>query len=165
MTQATTLTWTSPVSHLPALGFPNATADSGAGGQFAPTVVAPRGRTVLVVDDEPTLRSLAQLVLERAGFRALTATDGGTGLRLLREHAGEVGAVLLDLELPDLGGDEVFRQLREICPGLPVVLASGHDQQAALREPFRDTLAGFLQKPFRISDLVTTIQSAVAPAV
>ena len=75
--------------------------------------------TVLVVDDEEIVRSLAKKMVEIAGFSVLTANDGEEAVRLYREHQDEIACVLLDLTMPKMGGEETFRAIRQISPGCP----------------------------------------------
>lgn len=117
--------------------------------------------TILVVDDEPTVREVARLSLEARGFTVLTAEDGPSGIALFEKRRDDVDAVLLDLTMPGLSGAETLAVLTEMKPGLPVVLTSGHGEQEVW-ERFRGRrLAGFVQKPFRPRDLVSRIVQAL----
>lgn len=107
--------------------------------------------TVLVVDDEPYIRSLSQSILERAGFQTILAEDGIDALAKYQEAEGEVHAVLLDLTMPRMAGPETFRALRGLTPEMPVVLMSGYSEEEATSE--FDGLIGFIKKPFHATDL------------
>ena len=72
--------------------------------------------TILVIDDEPAVRRVARLVLERLGFDVLDAADGLDGLEVYRQQQGRIRLTLLDLTMPRLDGEETFRQLRLIDP-------------------------------------------------
>jgi PAS domain S-box-containing protein len=109
--------------------------------------------TILVVDDEAGVRSLAKAVLERHGFTVLTASDGAKGVRTFRNHADQITAVLLDMTMPRAGGEEAFQEMRRIRPDLPVILVSGYDEQDATHRFAGQGLAGFVQKPFQIDVL------------
>ncbi len=119
---------------------------------------AARG-TVMVVDDEDVVRRMAQRILEDAGFDVLAAADGEEAIERFRGHGGPVAAVLLDLTMPRLGGEETLQRLRQLAPDLPVILTSGYSEsEIALRfEGVR--LEGFLHKPFRPSDLLERIRA------
>lgn len=122
----------------------------------------PATATILVVDDEPTVLELARVSLEERGFDVLTAADGPSAIALFEERHDEVDAVLLDLTMPFLSGDETLEALFRLKPGLPVVLTSGHGEQE-VREKFGGRgLAGFVQKPFRSRELVSQIERALA---
>lgn len=115
--------------------------------------------TVLVVDDEEVVRALAIRVLERAGYRVLSASGGHDALALLEAHRGEVAAVLLDLCMPDLHGREVLARIRASDPGLPVVLSSGLDPSEAGEG---GDGVSFLQKPYRLGELLEAVRAAIA---
>ena len=104
--------------------------------------------TVLVVDDEPSVAKVAARTLASAGMQALVASDGAEALALHRERGGKVDLVLLDLNMPGLPGDEVYRALRRESPGLPILLSSGHPEEAALARIEGGEVVAFLQKPY-----------------
>ncbi len=120
--------------------------------------------TVLVVDDDETVRAVAKMMLEDAGFRVLTAADGLEGVALYRERADEVVAVLLDMTMPHLGGEETFRELRRIRPDVRVLLSSGYNEQDAVARFSGKGLAGFLQKPYRASALLAKLREVLEGA-
>ena len=123
----------------------------------ARTQPALRG-TVLVVDDEEAVRSVAALSLRAAGVQALEANDGETALRIYREQKETIDMILLDLTMPGIGGDETLRQLRAISPQLPVVVMSGYSEGETMRRCASFGVAGYLPKPFEIADLLARIQ-------
>jgi CheY-like chemotaxis protein len=113
----------------------------------------PRGTgLILVVDDEPTVRDLARAVLERYGYSVLTAENGEAAVDLFRCHADTITAVLLDLTMPVMGGGEAFRLMNQIRPGIPIILSSGYSE-SSLRDEFKGTLAGVINKPYTVSEL------------
>ena len=128
----------------------------------APSVRPPAVRgTILVADDEEVVRSMARRILEQAGFDVLTAADGRDAVEYFREHAADVSAVLLDLTMPRLGGEEALRVLRQIRPGVRVVITSGYSESDIATRFEGQDLDGFLQKPFRPADLVECIALAL----
>jgi len=129
-------------------------------------VPAWQGRgTILVVDDESGMRHLARAILEASGFTVLTACDGADALNVFRRHAGEVAAILLDLTMPVMSGEETASELRRIRAGVPIVLSSGYSEQEMAGRFAGKGLAGFLKKPYEPSDLTTALQRALAPRV
>jgi CheY-like chemotaxis protein len=118
--------------------------------------------TVLVVDDEESVRTMAKRALEHQGFDVLLAADGRQALEVFRERLQEVRAVLLDLTMPHMNGEEVFREMRLLRPNLRVVLMSGYNEQEVTNLFAGKGLAGFLQKPFRADDLLATIRQLLA---
>jgi CheY-like chemotaxis protein len=134
---------------------------------IAPQVSAPvppawRGEgTILVVDDEAQIRGVATCALEHAGFTVVTAANGEEAVAVFREHAQTVRAVLLDLTMPHLDGAATMLQLRQIQPDVRVVLSSGYTEEDATRRFSDRDLVGFLQKPYTLEDLVSTIRTAL----
>ena len=123
-----------------------------------------RGRgTVLIIDDEPAVCHVARVMLEKAGLTVMAAPDGQAGVELFRQHRDEIDAVLLDLTMPRMSGEETLRQLRRIREDVPVILTSGYDENHATRRFTSDRLAGFLQKPFELTALVGQFRRVMAP--
>ncbi len=115
--------------------------------------------TVLVVDDEDVVRTMAKSALERLGFKVLTAVNGGDALRIYAERHRAIDLVLLDMTMPVMGGGEAFKRLLEIRPDAAVIAMSGfHEREAKQR--FGSGIMGFVQKPFTISQLAAIISSA-----
>ncbi|MEE9384045.1 MAG: response regulator [Nannocystaceae bacterium] len=117
---------------------------------------------VLVVDDEPALCRAMSRMLELMGFEVLTAPDGVAALGLYRRRAAQMAVVLLDMTMPGLSGEQVFREMRVIDPKVPVILMSGYNEQDATSRFAGEGLAGFLQKPFRYDALLDMVRSAVS---
>ncbi|MCC5875858.1 MAG: PAS domain-containing protein [Candidatus Sumerlaeia bacterium] len=111
------------------------------------------GGLVLVADDEETIRAITGMLLAKMGFETIVAADGTEALEIFRERHQDLCAVLLDLTMPRLSGDEVFREIRNIDESVPVILMSGFTEDDAVREFLGKGLAGFLQKPFRLQEL------------
>jgi CheY-like chemotaxis protein len=123
--------------------------------------VAAKGGTVLIVDDEETVRNVARLMLQRFGMTVLTAADGKEGVDVFREHHAEIDAVLLDMTMPRLSGEDAFRQMRDIRKDVRVVLCSGYNEKEATSHFDGQGLAGFLQKPFELQSLVAKMREAI----
>jgi CheY-like chemotaxis protein len=122
--------------------------------------------SVLIVDDEESVRNIAQAVLKRAGVQVLTAAGGREALDMLHRdqtHGGKIGAVLLDLVMPQLGGKEVLEELRVSAPDLPVILSSGYTEEteAAAQLAARGFIS-FLPKPYRPTELVEKVRQVLA---
>jgi CheY-like chemotaxis protein len=96
--------------------------------------VAPvwRGRGMaLVIDDEPSVRHVAQRMLTAMGFEVVTAASGHEGLARFAEHPDGFTIVLLDLTMPGMRGDDTYRKLRSLRTGLPIIVMSGYSHQEA----------------------------------
>src|SRR5262249_49164558 len=100
-------------------------------------------------------------MLASLGFRAVMAADGEEALARYREDPEGVRLVLLDLTMPKLDGEEVFRTLHLLRPSLPVVLMSGYSEQEAAARFVGCGLAGFLAKPFKLDELAQKVGAAL----
>lgn len=117
------------------------------------------GELVLVIDDEEPILTMTAEVLQRFGYRVLTAGDGMAGLALFRERHAEIALVLTDAMMPTMQSSALVPLMREIEPAVPVVTMSG-------LAPEVEAVSGpgklFLPKPFRPDDLLVMIQTALA---
>ena len=120
--------------------------------------------TILVVDDEEMIRNLARMILEHAGYTVIVAESGERAISVFREGAGQISAVLLDMTMPVMSGEETLKQLREIKPDVPVLMSSGFSEIEVL-ERFQGTaIEGFVQKPYTTLHLVNRVNSVAAPS-
>jgi PAS domain S-box-containing protein len=119
-----------------------------------------RGESVLVVEDEAVLRSLAGRILEAAGYRVLYAPNGAAAIGFLETHTGEVDLILSDVVMPRLTGHELAATVRQRWPGLPVLLMSGHvgviRNQGATEEGFP-----IISKPFTPHGLEAAVREVL----
>ena len=113
---------------------------------------------VLVVDDEETVRAVSARMLESFGFKAVLACDGVEAVQKFSAAPGDFAAVLMDLTMPHMDGEEAFRRLRQISPQIRVVLMSGFNEQEAINRFTGKGLAGFMQKPFKPDQLRSKLQ-------
>ena len=130
----------------------------------APAQFTTHGRgTVLVVDDEDVVRRTAQLVLTSAGYEVVTATDGTGALTAYEAMPGQIDAVLLDMTMPVMSGEETLTRLLGQWPQAAVIVTSGYDEQEAQRR-LGNRAIGFLQKPFTAAQLARKISEVVRPS-
>ena len=115
--------------------------------------------TVLVVDDEPTLRKLMQLVLERAGFRVLTAQNGYDAMDVSESHLGAIDVLVSDVMMPGMDGPTLVDELRETDPNLPVLFVTGSWERVPVHQ---DGPFPIIEKPFSPGNLVLTIRRLLA---
>jgi len=114
---------------------------------------------VLVVDDQPAVRNLARMILERSGLTVLTADDGKEAVEVFSMHAKEIQAVLLDLNMPGMDGVEVFHHIAKLVPNIRVILCSGYNEQDVTTKLQGHKAAGFLRKPYHPSELVDRLRA------
>ncbi len=117
--------------------------------------------TVLVVDDEAGIRYLVREALERCGYRVLVAGDGREALRIFEENAGDIGAVLLDLKMPVMGGDEVIDVLKSRNADLRVIVMSGYSGSEVMKTFADKGVSGYLQKPFTATRLAEELNAVL----
>ncbi len=117
--------------------------------------------TVLVIDDESTVRQVASAALQRNGFEVLAAENGQAGVDLFRSQSDRISLVLLDLTMPVMGGEQAFDLLRAIRADIPVVLSSGYDESEAAGKFAGKNFAGFIHKPYDVSRLIEAVSSAL----
>ena len=120
--------------------------------------------TILIAEDDPLVRRLAVLVLQRAGYQTIIAVDGEEAVRLFQQHANEISLALLDVVMPRMGGREAFQRIKELDPAMKVVFCSGYDpSMAQVGFVFNDE-ARLVQKPFVPETLLSTLRDVLDEA-
>ena len=131
--------------------------------QVRPKVEPPAPREkracVLVAEDEERVRALAMNVLDAHGFDAIGARHGGEALAMVREHAAEIDAVMLDLSMPVVDGMTVLSELRREHPHLPIVVTSGYEAGPGEVET---SSVSFLAKPYRAEQLIARLRALLS---
>ncbi|MCK9518595.1 MAG: PAS domain S-box protein, partial [Dehalococcoidia bacterium] len=117
--------------------------------------------TILVVDDERTVRTVLGRALQRLGLEVLEAEDGAAAVELFAANAARISCVLLDMTMPRMNGDEAFAEMQRLHPGTPVILMSGYNEQDTLAHFPDSRPAGFVQKPFEITALCATVREVI----
>ncbi len=117
--------------------------------------------TILVVDDEASVRKLTELLLKSKGFNVLTAADGREAIDVFRRHEDEIDLVLLDQTMPVMGGDEALIELRRICKDVRVVLLSGYAEKELNERAKELGYSGFLKKPVDNNHLLDMIHKTL----
>jgi CheY-like chemotaxis protein len=116
---------------------------------------------VLVVDDEPMIKTLAQDILQRYGYTVLTAEGGEEAIAIYSRQWKEISLVLLDMVMPKIDGREVFRRVREINPRVKVIVSSGYSHDRDADDLLEQGAAGFVQKPYRMADLLKMVEKVL----
>lgn len=120
------------------------------------------GRTVLLVEDETFIADLLVSWFGRLGAKTLWANSGREGVRLLGANTAEVCIVIADFKLPDMDGTDMCIQLRQLKPGLPVLLSSGRYQREAEEFLSQSGPTCFLQKPYPLEEVLVKLQKLLA---
>ena len=119
---------------------------------------------ILLADDEESVRNVGRQMLERLGFTVLLATNGRHAIEVFTAHRNQVTCILMDLTMPEMDGEEAFREIRRIDPHVPVLLSSGYNEQEAVQRFVGKGLAGFLQKPYQLAMLEKKLRDVFSPA-
>ena len=109
--------------------------------------------TILLVDDEEFVIDANKLLLERLGYRVLTAQSGSEAIEIYKSSPEKVHMVFLDMIMPEMSGSETYDKLKEIDPRIKVILSSGYTIDGDAQDILNRGCNGFIQKPFKIAYL------------
>ena len=127
----------------------------------APSTISSGGR-VLVIDDEQIVRGVLMRMLRELGYEAIEAKEARHAVEYYREHWPKLDVVILDLNMPQMGGWECFATLREINPNLRAIISSGYGIDSAAQEIIDHRGVSFLQKPYQLAELAAAMQRTLA---
>jgi len=114
--------------------------------------------TILVVDDENTVLDVTRHMIQNLGFTVLTAHNGREAIDIFQAQNDEICCVVLDLTMPQMDGDECYRELQKIRTDVRVLLSSGHSEVDVAQRFAGRNIAGFIQKPFKSQKLAEKLQ-------
>jgi len=124
----------------------------------------PQNGGVLIVEDEQELRSLFAMLLEMEGFTVFQADDGKQGLDVLQAHAGDIGLLITDLNLPRLAGVDLINQARTLNPSVKIVGTSGMSGATVREMVIKAGADDFLPKPFQPQDAIRKLKDLLGRA-
>jgi two-component system, cell cycle sensor histidine kinase and response regulator CckA len=126
-------------------------------------IPVPRGgsETILIVDDEDMIRDLGSRILQKSGYKVITASNGRQALEVYQERGSEISLVILDLIMPQMGGKQCLELISLLDPGVKVVIASGYSANGAAEEALFANSKGFVNKPYEISQLLEVVRSVL----
>jgi two-component system, cell cycle sensor histidine kinase and response regulator CckA len=116
---------------------------------------------VLLAEDEPVNRDMAEAMLKCLGYEVITACDGSEAVEIFRERKDEFGLALLDLSMPRMGGWETLNALRALRPEVPEVLANGYDEAKVMEGRQAELPQAFLYKPYRMVELKEALDAVM----
>jgi len=114
--------------------------------------------TILVVDDEETVRMAVRRILQKSGYRVLVAANGVEALEQLKSAGAQVALVLTDMVMPEMGGRELVERVVRDYPGVRILCMSGYTEDPTLRLGQLAGEHGFVAKPFTVADLTAAIR-------
>jgi len=114
--------------------------------------------TILIVDDEEDVRGMLSKQLTPLGYKVLFASDGLEAIKIFKQQKHKIDLILLDMIMPGMAGKETYQKLREISPGVKVLIMSGFSLNSSDKEMLSDRTMGFIQKPFELYELSNIIR-------
>ena len=109
--------------------------------------------TILVIDDEKPILDISRELLENLGYQVLTAQGGNEALEILKNQKTKIHLVLLDIIMPEMGGEETFDRIKQIDPNIKILLSSGYSINGQASEMISRGCNGFVQKPFNLKEI------------
>ena len=118
--------------------------------------------TILVVEDEDTLRQAVAKMLRQRGFKVFEVRDGFSAIRLLRAKPRRIHLILLDLTIPGASSREVVVEAAQVWPNIKVILTSAYGEEMINNARSAPQIRGFIRKPFQMDDLVKTLRNTLS---
>jgi DNA-binding response OmpR family regulator len=116
------------------------------------------GETVLLVEDEPAVRGIARMILERLGYTVLAASTPGEAIRLTETHVGAIHLLITDVVMPEMNGRDLNHRLLALRPKLKCLFMSGYTADVIGHHGVLEAGVNFIQKPFSMGDLAAKVR-------
>ena len=110
------------------------------------------------MDDEDIIISVDRKLLKQLGYKVLIAKNGATAMKIFTARHQHIDLVLLDIIMPDMGGEEVYARMKNLKPDVKVLVSSGYSIDWQARKMIEDGCSGFIQKPFKMNQLAFEIR-------
>jgi CheY-like chemotaxis protein len=117
--------------------------------------------TILLVEDEPSILSMAKMMLEKFGYRVLCASAPGEALRLADEHHGDIHLLIVDVIMPEMNGRDLSRQIEALYPRMACLFISGYSGEVIAHHGLLDEGVNFIQKPFSLQNMVAKVRQVL----
>ncbi len=117
--------------------------------------------TILIVDDEPSVRELGEQILSRFGYTLITASDGESALETYSRNRAKISLVILDLIMPGMGGKRCLDEFLKINPELKVLIASGYSSDGDMKSAMEGGAKGFISKPYNVRNMLREVREAL----
>lgn len=114
---------------------------------------AGKTETILIVDDEDMVINVGSEMLERLGYKVLMAKSGRDGVRIYETCKEEVSLVIMDLIMPEMGGIEAYKHIKDINPDVKVLFSTGYILESSMDDMMEKGKVEFIQKPFGMEEL------------
>lgn len=121
----------------------------------------PQLQHVLLIDDEVVVREIGCEMLENLGYQCIPAETGEEGIQLYKKNKDKIALVILDIEMPGISGDKVYSTLKDLDPGLKILLISGYAKSYLEAKYFKRKLdqSTFMPKPFQLDQLLRKLET------
>lgn len=117
---------------------------------------------ILIVEDEPVILSLLSDMLSiRGGFPVIMCQSGEEALKVYRNQFSEIALVILDMNMPGMGGPEVFQEMKKINPEVRALVSTGYGKGEKINTIIKEGVKGYIQKPYNIHELLKTVQDII----
>ena len=116
---------------------------------------------ILIIDDEPLVRELAEHMLTKFGYNVLTAPGGESGLRIYRDKKDAISLVILDMIMPGMGGMRCLEEILKIKPDAKIIIASGYSAEGNRKDVMESGARGFINKPFNVREMLIAIREVL----
>lgn len=133
-------------------------AEAGTEDTARPRTPLPKGKTILIVEDEVSVRTITKRLLERQGYNVLVASDGAEAVRLSENHRDPIHMLFTDVVLPGANGAELAKMLGAQRPDMKVLFTSGYTDSVVIRHGVRASEIEFLHKPFSAAELSSKVR-------
>jgi len=118
--------------------------------------------TILLVDDEKMVLEVSSRLLQKLGYEVLTAENGMEAVQTYQSYRSRIGCIILDMIMPVQNGGQTYDRLKQIDPGIKVLLSSGYSLDSQAKEIMNRGCNGFIQKPFTIKELSEKVRSVIS---
>jgi len=129
--------------------------------QKVPQEVLKGNETILLIDDEEMIVEVSREILETLGYRVLSAGSGAEAVEIYREKKDEIDLVILDMIIPEMGGERIFEELKSLNPGVRVILSSGYSLDGQAVRIMEQGCDDFIQKPFSMRELSKKVRDVL----
>ena len=139
--------------------FPALADDNKSAVEKAPEKEIRKGsETILVVDDDPSILELVEEMLGRYGYKTIVARSGEAALAMYRDEKDRIDLIILDLNMPGMGGHKCLEELVKRYPKVKILISSGYSPNGTVRQTLKSGARGYLGKPYQISDMLNKIR-------
>ena len=117
--------------------------------------------TILLVEDEPTILEMTEMMLKELGYHVLIGPTPGKARELAGKHGGGIDLLITDVVMPEMNGRDLANEIVSLCPGIRVLFMSGYMSDVIVRHGVLDQGVNYIQKPFALKDLALKVREVL----